>query len=67
MTVYSLNTDWVGMVKIDVGQVHTFWEDHKILQNLHVTFVLCSASQKQGGDFAKFWSLLRIFELYLDA
>ena len=27
-------------------KVHIFWEGHKILQNLHLTFVLCSASQK---------------------
>ena len=25
-------------------KVHTFWEGHKILQNLHRRFVLCSAS-----------------------
>ena len=29
-----------------VLKVHIFWEGHKILQNLHLTFVLCSASQK---------------------
>ena len=29
-----------------LGKVHIFWEGHKILQNLHLTFVLCSASQK---------------------
>ena len=28
------------------SKVHLFWEGHKILQNLHLTFVLCSASQK---------------------
>ena len=27
-------------------------EGHKILQNLHRRFVLCSASQIYGGDFA---------------
>ena len=27
-------------------KVHISWEGHKILQNLHLTFVLCSASQK---------------------
>ena len=27
-------------------KVHIFWEGHKILRNLHLTFVLCSASQK---------------------
>ena len=34
------------------------------MQNLHLTFVLCSASQNQGEDFAKFCGLLRIYELY---
>ena len=34
------------------------------MQNLHLTFVLCSASQKQGEDFAKYCGLLRIYELY---
>ena len=27
-------------------KVHIFWEGHKILQNLYLTFGLCSASQK---------------------
>ena len=27
-------------------KIHTFWEGHKILRNLYLTFVLCSASQK---------------------
>ena len=35
------------------------------MRNLHLTFVLCSASQKEGGDFAKFCGLLRIYELYM--
>ena len=35
------------------------------MRNLHLTFVLCSASQKQGGDFAKFCGFLRIYELYI--
>ena len=33
-----------------------------MLRNLHLTFVLCSASE--GEDFAKFCGLLRIYELY---
>ena len=37
----------------------------KILRNLQSRFVLCSASQIYGGDFAKFCVLLRIYELYL--
>ena len=32
---------------LKVFKVHIFWEGHKILQNLHLNFVLlCSASQK---------------------
>ena len=27
------------------GKVHIFWESHKVLRNLHFTFVLCSDSQ----------------------
>ena len=46
------------------GKVHIFWEGHKILRNLHLTFVLCSASPKLGRDFANFCGLLRIYELY---
>ena len=42
-------------------KVHIFWEGHKILQNLHQLFVLCTASQKIGGDFTIFCSLLRIY------
>ena len=32
------------------GKVHKFWEGQKILRNLHLTFVLCSASQEEGED-----------------
>ena len=35
-----------------------------MLRNLHQLFVLCTASQISGGDFAKFCGLLRIYELY---
>ena len=31
----------------ECSKVHIFWEGHKILWNLHLTFVLCSASQKK--------------------
>ena len=40
-------------------KVSIFWEGHKILR-----FVLCSASQNYGGDFANFCGILRICELY---
>ena len=46
------------------SKVHIFWEGHKILRNLRRRFVLCSASQIYSGDFAKFYGLLRIYELY---
>ena len=36
----------------------------KFWRNLHRRFVLCSASQIYGGDFAKFCGLLRIYKLY---
>ena len=45
-------------------KVHMFWEGQKILRNLHQLFVLCTASQIIGGDFAKFCGLLRIYDLY---
>ena len=47
-----------------VFKVHIFWECHKILRNLHRRYVLCSASQIYGGDFAQFCGLLRMYELY---
>ena len=46
------------------NKVHIFWEGHQILRNLHQLFILCTASQIMGGDFAKFCGLLRIYELY---
>ena len=45
-------------------KVHIFWEGHKILRYLHLTFDCMYCSQKRGGDFAKFCGLLRIYELY---
>ena len=47
-----------------IHKVHIFWEGHKILQNLHLTFDCMYCSQKLGEDFAKFCGLLRIYELY---
>ena len=47
------------------GKVRIFWEGHKILLNLHLNFVLCSASQKYGEDFVRFCGLLSTYELYL--
>ena len=46
-------------------KVHIFWEGHKILRSLPLTFDCMYCSQKLGEDFAKFCGLLRIYELYL--
>ena len=46
------------------GKVHTFWEGHNILRNLHLNFDWHCIGQKYGGDFAKVFGLLRIYELY---
>ena len=43
--------------------IHIFWEGHKILRNLHLTFVCMYCRQRKGGGFAKFCGLLRIYEL----
>ena len=48
---------------LDIIKVHISWEGHKILRILHLTYVLCSASQKKGEASAKFWGFLRIHEL----
>ena len=47
------------------SKVHIFWEGHKILRNLHLTFDYSTYSQKLGEDFATFCGLLRIYELYM--
>ena len=49
---------WKAFIK-----VHIFWEGHKILWNLRRRFVLCSASQIYGRDFAKSYSLLIFWQL----
>ena len=41
--------------------IYLFWEGHKIMRNRHQLFVLCTASQIIGGDFANFCGLLRIY------
>ena len=45
------------------NKVHIFWEGHKILWNLHQLFEWQYIEQIIGGDFAKFCSLPRIYEL----
>ena len=62
-TKWKVKSNFVAFSDLK-GKVHTFWEGHKILQNLHLTFVLCSNGQTQGEYFAKFCGLLRIYELY---
>ena len=57
----------IGNISFDdsdeVIKVHIFWEGHKILRNLHLTFDYSTYSQKLGEDFAKLCGLLRIYEL----
>ena len=55
---HALKTN--GALYTSILKIHIFWEGHKILRNLHLTFVPRSAS----GDFSKFCGLLRIYELY---
>ena len=50
-------------------KVHIFWEGHKILRNLPLTFDRMYCSQKLGEDFAKFlwpsqniWTLSKTFQ-----
>ena len=42
------------------SKVRIFWEGHKILRNLRLTFVPCSASQKKDGDFESLWPSQKI-------
>ena len=51
------NTTWMR-------KVHIFWEGHTILRNLHCRFDCHYIGQIYGGDIAKFFGLLRIYELY---
>ena len=45
-------------------KVHIFWENYKVLRNLRRQFDWHYIGQIYPGDFAKFCSLLRIYELY---
>mgnify|MGYP006864198437 CR=1 FL=1 len=48
---------------IQFDKVHVFWEGHKILRTLHLTFVLCSANQKQVEEFVAFSEYMNFEEL----
>ena len=56
--------DLIRVLASLLGKVHIFWEGYTILRNIHRRYVLFSASQIYGGDFAKFFGLFRIYELY---
>ena len=56
-TFYRSVASWIGTLRI-------FWEGHKILRNLHRNFDWHYIGQIYGGDFAKFYGLLRVYELY---
>ena len=57
---YAICSKYLGKICAKCFKVPIFWEGHKILRNLHQLFVLCTASQIIGGDFAKFCGLHRI-------
>ena len=38
-----------GYAIASIGKVHIFWEGHKILQNLHLTFVCMYCRQMQNS------------------
>ena len=44
-------------------KVHMFGQGHKLLRNLHQIFDWQDIGQIIGGDFAKLFGLLRIYEL----
>ena len=47
-----------------IHKVYTFWEGHTIMRNLHLTFALCSASQKYWWRFRKIlWPSQNIWTL----
>ena len=54
---------YIGTLGRDPVKAHIFWEGHKILQNLHLTFDWHYIGQKWGEDFSKFCGHLRIYEL----
>ena len=64
-------SEWACRIwKRKMNQWHCFkvlivWEAHKMLRNLHRRFDWHYIGQIYGGDFAKFYGLLRIYELYL--
>ena len=46
------------------SKVHIFWVGHYFFEISIADLSLCSNGQIYGGDFANFWGLLRIYELY---
>ena len=54
----------VMLINLFISKVHIFWEGHKILRNLPLTFDPMYCSQKLGEDFAKFlWPSQNIWTL----
>ena len=62
-TIYKTATTFLGqensksnvLLSLQNLKVHIYWEGHKILQNLHRRFLLCSNGQIYSGDFTKFF------------
>ena len=57
---------YTGLFKIKCLflKVRIFWEGHKTLRNLHLTFVYITYRQKQVRYFVKFCGFHRIYELW---
>ena len=52
---------FLSTFKLEIyAKVHIFWEGHKILRNIHLTFDWHNLGQKWNGDFAQFCGLLRM-------
>ena len=60
----ELPSGWWNLEADAPFKVHLFWEGHKVLRNLHLTFDWHYVGQNWCGDSAKFCGLLRTYEFY---
>ena len=61
--VWQDKTGFLWELDHHVNKFHIFRENNKILRNLHRRLDRYYIEQIYGGDFEKFWDLLRIYEL----
>ena len=60
--VHSFSLEWENVLR-NLDKVHIFWEGHKILRNLQISFVLCSASQSKLEISQNFVAFLEYINL----